>query len=400
MKFQNECGVDEGGFLELLRFYLSSTYVVFEGVKLLQKDGVCIGTSVAPVLSDLFLAKCDRDIKSRLDEGVLRVFRYVDDYLVLFRSQASSERAGFITKMFDIFKTSASGLTFTSENPVAGTLQFLDLKLLLQPSHVCWFYCPRAKKGVLPFDSSHSKVIKRGIASTCLRSSLQKSCPHKLAVSFMLQVTKLEEGGFPPPLLAGVAEGLLKKLRGGGECGVRDKPKSRPAVIPYVHKVSHRIKKVGEKHGVPVLLSAPQKLSKLCGRVARGDERVGVCHKNHKTRYVECKEQVVYKIPLSCGKVYIGQSGRCINDRLREHALSVRSSPSGNLAVHCNRCGCVPRLDNTVILTRNRDKKTREISEAFFILKYDQGKCVSAPSVNLYSSEVAYLKSFERVNNS
>lgn len=26
-----------------------------------------------------------------------------------------------------------------------------------------------------------------------------------------------------------------------------------------------------------------------------------------------------------CGKVYIGQTGRCINDRLREHALSIKN---------------------------------------------------------------------------
>ncbi|CAN7937960.1 unnamed protein product, partial [Ixodes hexagonus] len=78
---------------------------------------------------------------------------------------------------------------------------------------------------------------------------------------------------------------------------------------------------------------------------------------------------VAYRIPLSCGKVYVGQSGRCVNERLREHALSLRSAPSGNLAVHCNRCEYRPYFDNTVISAGNKNKKTRKITEAFFFFQ-------------------------------
>uniref|UniRef100_A0A6B0UVG3 Putative tick transposon n=1 Tax=Ixodes ricinus TaxID=34613 RepID=A0A6B0UVG3_IXORI len=85
-----------------------------------------------------------------------------------------------------------------------------------------------------------------------------------------------------------------------------------------------------------------------------------------------------------------------INDRLREHALSVRLSPSGNLAVHWGRCGCVPKFDNTIILARNRNKTTREITEVFFKIKCVEGTCVSTPSIALFDSEVAFLKSFEK----
>lgn len=190
-----------------------------------------------------------------------------------------------------------------------------------------------------------------------------------------------------------MVEGLLKKFRGGGKREERGKPDKRPVVIPYIHNVSHNIKKVGEKHGISVLLSAPQKLSKLCGRVERGDTRLDICQKKHATKYVGCRVGVVYRIPLSCGRVYVGQSGRCVNERLREHALSLRSAPSGNLAVHCSRCECLPYLDNTVILARNKNRKTREITEAFFISECDEGTCVSAPSITLFESELSFLRS-------
>ena len=34
--------------------------------------------------------------------------------------------------------------------------------------------------------------------------------------------------------------------------------------------------------------------------------------------------KVVYEIPFSCGQVYIGQTGRCLNERAREHKLAGR----------------------------------------------------------------------------
>lgn len=35
---------------------------------------------------------------------------------------------------------------------------------------------------------------------------------------------------------------------------------------------------------------------------------------------------VVYSIPLSCRKMYIGHPERCLNDRLREHDLKVEKN--------------------------------------------------------------------------
>lgn len=37
----------------------------------------------------------------------------------------------------------------------------------------------------------------------------------------------------------------------------------------------------------------------------------------------------------SCGRAYIGQAGRCVNDRAREHTLLLRSTVGGQLPLHC-----------------------------------------------------------------
>ncbi|XP_040062456.1 uncharacterized protein LOC120837287, partial [Ixodes scapularis] len=158
---------------------------------------------------------------------------------------------------------------------------------------------------------------------------------------------------------------------------------TRPAVIPYIHNPSHNLKKVAAHFEVPVVFSAPHKLSHLCSKINNKKGEGKVCQKKHANQYVECATSVVYNIPLSCGKSYVGQTGRCINERAREHAWSVKQSPSGNLAVHCDRCPCSPELEKTTVLGRYENKTAREIHEAFRIREQGVSLCISAPSLHL-----------------
>lgn len=115
------------------------------------------------------------------------------------------------------------------------------------------------------------------------------------------------------------------------------------------------------------------------------------CSKKHAVQYTACVTNVVYEIPFSCGRVYIGQTGRCFNDRAREHNLCVRNNAGGHLADHCGRCGCKPDLTGTKFLRKAKEKTEREIIEAFYIKK-KENNCVSAPSLYLLQSEMVFLE--------
>ncbi|CAN7980385.1 unnamed protein product [Ixodes pacificus] len=259
-------------------------------------------------------------------------------------------------------------------------------------SHVCWAYGPRSKKGLLPYDSAHSKLVKRAIAWSCLRTSLLKSCHHRCGLSFVTQVERLASAGFPSAVVVGVAESLVRMFRGHSSPGKKQRPSTRPVVLPYIHALSHRIKRVAGRFEVPVVFSAPSKLSHLCAAVSREGRPSVQCDVKHRTPYVACASGVVYQIPLSCGRVYIGQTGRCVNVRAREHSLSLRSSPSGNLAVYCVRYDCTPSFHDIKILSRRKNKTAREIDEAYFMASIGADTCVSAPSVALANDEVDFVR--------
>lgn len=394
VKFQNSCGVNVSHFLELLRFYLQSTFISHDNRLMVQKEGICIGSCLAPVLSDLLMARFDRSLMDNLDQTLtLKVFRYVDDYLIIFNLDKRHPRK-LSELIFDVFKTQLQPLNLTNELPVDCKIRFLDMHFSFTPNHVCWSYEPRSKKALLPYSSAHSKLVKQGIANSCLKSALTRSCKHVVESSFLRQVDRLIDAGFPNAFIMSVAERLvrdLKKKPNVDSDQPEKKEKEKLAVIPYIHRVSHNVKRVAKKAGVKVVFSAPNKLSGLCKRVNAEGNKKPSCTKNHARKFVKCCVNVVYEIPFSpCGRCYVGQTGRCINDRLREHANTLKGVPTSHLSDHCRQCGCKPLFEKCEIIKKYRDQRTREISEAHRIQKLGD-TCVSAPSLALLSKEISYL---------
>lgn len=142
-----------------------------------------------------------------------------------------------------------------------------------------------------------------------------------------------------------------------------------------------------------MLFSAPVKLAGMCSRIAKENKKCKGCGKKHANPYVDCKVGVLYQIPLKCGKVYIGQTGRCINDRMREQELSVKNKTGDHLPTHCQACTsgeCVPLLKEVKVLCRCSNTRAREILEAYHVRKKGVG-CVSDTSVFLHKQELVYL---------
>lgn len=103
----------------------------------------------------------DRELQNSLKVfQVYKCFHYVDDFLVCipFSGNIHDVSIGIL----EMFKAAHCGLQFTYKLPVNDCLQFLDLSLKKCSEHTCWSYRTRSEKGLLPFDSAHTRLIKRG----------------------------------------------------------------------------------------------------------------------------------------------------------------------------------------------------------------------------------------------
>ena len=84
-------------------------------------------------------------------------------------------------------------------------------------------------------------------------------------------------------------------------------------VIPYVHSVLHHNKKAPRWARAHVIFLDPSKKVNPNNPANKG--RV----KKHATNYVLCRCEVSYKIPTWCGSSHIGQTGRCLKNRMYKH---------------------------------------------------------------------------------
>lgn len=98
-----------------------------------------------------------------------------------------------------------------------------------------------------------------------LRNALVRSCQHQIQVSFVLQVGKLFQAGFPAFMLCGLAGKLLSEQHS----------QQTRSYVPIVNR---------------------------CG------PRPPVCTKKHASAFVECTKNVVYEIAFKYARVYVGQT--------------------------------------------------------------------------------------------
>jgi hypothetical protein len=90
------------------------------------------------------------------------------------------------------------------------------------------------------------------------------------------------------------------------------KPKDKPtsvAVLPYVQTTYGRLSRMLARHNIKSVGLQPRKIS---GFVRPVKDDLGL------------RTPGVYSIPYECGRVYIGQTGRFIATRIKEHSRHIR----------------------------------------------------------------------------
>lgn len=248
-----------------------------------------------------------------------------------------------VTSFLTVFSSALYPLQLTHAVPVYNVMQCLDIKLTLSEKHVCWKYHPRINKPLLHFTSYHSKLVNRGIVNLCSINALRKSRQHAIPFGLKEHSERLIAAGFPESLLVSDDEKVLKKLQ------AKDSPdqdtargKQKVAVTRYMHNTAHNLKKVANRVNAKVVFSAPEELSKMCRHTGPFRKRPVGCLKKHCSPFVARAEGVVYQIPRKCSRKYVGQTGRCVNDRLHEQNLRVSGHLDNYLSMHCHGCECKP----------------------------------------------------------
>ena len=127
----------------------------------------------------------------------------------------------------------------------------------------------------------------------------------------------------------------------------------------YVSTISNKIGRVLKPFGISTIYKPPAKTrSKL--RPVKDN--------------LLYKVPGVYKISCGCGKMYIGQTGRTVETRIKEHMLHCNKGNTEKSAVaeHWYTCGEPIYFQETEVLHRSQDYLERIIKESIEITINDK----------------------------
>ena len=81
----------------------------------------------------------------------------------------------------------------------------------------------------------------------------------------------------------------------------------------------------------------------------------------------------MYEIPCAgCHTSYVGETGRGVETRLKEHKNDLKFQITSNaIVLHAEQCHHLPNWHTTILLEKNVRKRTRKILEAAHISARD-----------------------------
>lgn len=192
VKFKSGAAISVVSSLSILVYYLQSTVVECSGHKYLQKEGVCIGSGVALILSEIYLSGLDSSVSSflgEMPETLGFVQRYVDDIL----ERTAEEKLG--RDLERIIRKYSPEWEFTLGREKGGNLQFLDFQIHVA-NGLCWEYAKLVPKPILLCSSCHCRTVKCSIIGSLIDNVLNRSCVHYVSKAVEKQMCRPRNAGF------------------------------------------------------------------------------------------------------------------------------------------------------------------------------------------------------------
>ena len=158
----------------------------------------------------------------------------------------------------------------------------------------------------LTYDSHHPQSVKRSIVK-CLyeRTKSLVTKPSVISKEKKHLSSDLVSNGYPLSFLQKITK--TRKQSSSAEPTIESKS---AAVLPYVKGLSEQLRHCLQQQGIRAVFKSE---TTLRSRLVRPKDAV------EPTK----QDGVVYRISCECGKVYIGETGRPMQDRIKEHERDI-----------------------------------------------------------------------------
>jgi len=366
-KFINK-NIDWEMFDKILSFCTEETnYFTCLNKKYFQIDGLAMGNCLSPVLADIVMTELLRHVFKILKIKPKLAVKYVDDLLFLLPSH-------MINQFLQALNSFHENIKFTFEIMVNNRLSYLDMTLEIVNDKIQTFwYKKETNKGrILNFNSAHNFNLKMNTATGLVNRIFSLSSNNKWNQCNKLAFDLLEKNDYPRQLIQRIINQTKNKL---------------------INTPSNILRIVDNNDDIPVVentniyrsLTYVRGLSEELSTVFRKENsNMKIAFKNNNTVgkqfFTKIKDKttkfetsgVVYEIRcMDCNKIYIGQTGCKLKNRISKHKSDINTKKefASELAYHSIINGHKFDFENTRILDIEQMTNKRLFLEMIHINK-------------------------------
>lgn len=308
-----------------------------------------MGSPVSPIVANLYMEEVeDQALKSFRGTAPTHWFRYVDDTWVKIKTKEVERFSTHINQVDE-------NINFTREDIQGNRLAFLDCAVLVEEDrklNIEVYRKPTHTDQYLHFDSHHPLQHKLGVIRTLHHRSTSIPTSSEGKVKEQKHTREaLKTCGYPN-------WAFIKSLKRKRKSNTENNKKRSNIVIPYVAGVSEKLKRIFNKHNIPVHFKPGNTL------------RQKLVHPKDKVPR-EKQSNVVYAVQCSedCPDLYIGETKQPLHKRMAQHRRASSSGQDSAVHLHLNDKGHSFQDENVHILAREDRWFERGVKEAIFVTK-------------------------------
>ncbi|KAJ4434821.1 hypothetical protein ANN_23392 [Periplaneta americana] len=277
-------------------------------------------------------------------------FRYVDDTFVVW-PHGQDKLQEFLQHLNSIH----ANIQFTMEVESEGSLPFLDIHIHRKADGTLGhgvYRKPTHTDLYLNALSLHHPSQKKSVLTSLLHRAIVISDINNLPAEMDHLRRTLQQNNYSRRDISKALKQVTTRCN-TIDLDSKQEP-TKKAFIPFCGSVSHKISRILQKVNIKTI-HKPQ--SKIRSHLRQVKDSQGL------------RTPGIYKIPCECGEVYIGQTGRTIEDRIKEHKRSLRLyyPEKSAVAQHSIEKEHKILFDHTKVINKSSHYWDRTIKEAIEI---------------------------------
>jgi hypothetical protein len=336
---------------KLARLCLGSTYFTFDGKIYEQRNGAAMGSPLSPIAANIFMEYFEESfvMSSYLKPSLW--IRYVDDCLVIWKHGKEE-----LLKYLNYLNSCHKNIKFTIEIEKDKQIPFLDVLIMKRTDGTLGhtiYRKPTHTNKYLDAKSHHHPSQISGVVKTLTHRAEQICDKNNIKKEKENLVNIFKSNGYNQKQ---VRKLIFKSNKTKSETSTSE---NWPVVtLPYVKGTTEKIARLLKKHKIKTAHKPHKKIKDFTITAKDSIEAKNKCG--------------VYKINCNCGLSYIGQTGRKIEERIKEHERNIRLKQTEKSAVaeHVITQGHEIEWEKTTLLHNNHRYKKRIITEAIEIHKH------------------------------